>query len=165
MNQEVHHHPAPTGWSLRSFTMLWWPYATWTICVPYYLTWKHNRVSNDDFSKWGKHEKANVLFYEWWKSVPASYRLLLKVVLIVLLYKYIVLLWLDGLDLCHKLLWLLHFGRCGIQRVLDTLGMSFPLNEQHQLHCDVTFFWRSSVLIIVLLFSCDKTFWKFHRND
>lgn len=50
---------------------------------------------------------------------------------------------------CYKLLLLL-FGR--FQRVLHTTGMTF--NKKCELHCDVEL--RNSVLIIVLLFSCDK---------
>lgn len=92
-----------------------------------YFTWKHNSFrppmtqafQGGDINGRESNETENLWFYERSQSVPASWRFLGKIMIVfwlysscftnVFLYKYILLLRLDSLELCHKLLLL--FGR------------------------------------------------------
>lgn len=110
--------------------MLWWPYATYEniLWILFYMKAQQSSrwIMTQAFQEEGGMKNSFIL----WMVRKCScflkiyyYRLCWlysSCFTIVFLYKYILLLWLDGLDLCHRWLWLLLFGRCCIQRVLHT---------------------------------------------
>lgn len=101
-----------------SFNMLWWPYATLTICsiisqqkaqkAQFQMTY------DSGFSWWcgrdGGHMRKQIFYFTNEQSVPASRRFVITNVFwlysscftTVFLYKYILLLWLDGVDFVIK---------------------------------------------------------------
>lgn len=104
-------------WALQRFDGLMQLYKT--ILLFYVKAQQLQTTYDSGISRWrrqreGQQRDGKSLFYERSQSVPASWRFLGKVMIVfwlysgcftnVFLYKYILLLRLDSLELCHKLL-------------------------------------------------------------